>query len=69
MRELNPCLRALRFGQAGHLANPFVYLSEECGIVPIETIANEYWTTQVGCYKDQDLPYGQWCDHASRAKA
>jgi hypothetical protein len=51
----------MRFGQAGHLASPFVYLSEECGIVPIETIANEYWTTQVGCYKEQG-------GHASRAK-
>jgi hypothetical protein len=37
------------FGQAGHLARPIVYLSEGCGVAPIEKIANEYWTIQVGC--------------------
>jgi hypothetical protein len=61
----------MRLGQAGHLAARLVIYQKEGGIAPIETIANEYWTTQVGCdvIRTETLPYVQWCGHASRGEA
>ena len=60
MRELNPRCAQCDLGRGG-ISRPVVSIyQKEAGIAPIETIANEYWTTPVGCdvTRDQELAVG-----------